>query len=150
MKVGRRILLLAITVSLIGCGAMQQYTQPTAKVDTGLAQELPPYTGPKARIAVASFDWKVGAGGGTTTIRGMGDQPITITQQEAAYMGGLRDMLTTVLIQSGRYRVLEREQLGAIQEEIALGERGYAEKGTAVKRGKIKGADLLVVAAVTG
>lgn len=65
-------------------------------------------------------------------------------------MSGLRDMLTTALIQSGRYKVLERQQLSAIQEEIALGERGYAEKKTAVKRGKIKGADLLVVAAVTG
>ncbi|MEW6675685.1 MAG: CsgG/HfaB family protein [Nitrospirota bacterium] len=65
-------------------------------------------------------------------------------------MGGLRDMLTTTLVQSKRYRVLERQELGAIQEEIALGEQGYAEKKTAVTKGKIKGADLLIVAAVTG
>lgn len=154
MKVGSKIplsvLLVAITVFLISCGAMQSMVQPTAQVDTGLAQQLPPYTGPKARVAVASFDWKVGAGGGTTTIRGVGDQPITITQQEAGILSGLKDMLTTTLIQSGRYKVLEREHLGAIQEEIALGEKGYAKKESAVKRGQIKGADLMVVAAVTG
>ncbi len=151
---GRKILLsfllLATTVFLSSCGAMQSMVQPIVQVDTGLAQQLPPYTGPKATIAVASFDWKVGTGGGITTIRGVGEQPITITHEQQGIMGGLRDMLTTVLIQSGRYKVLERQHLGAIQEEIALGEKGYVEKGTAVKKGKIKAADLLVVAAVTG
>lgn len=150
MKALRIILCFLLMIFLSNCATLESITQPKAKVDVGLQEQLPPYTGPKARIAVASFEWKVGTTGGTTTIRGLGDQPITITQEQSGIMGGLRDMLTTVLIQSGRYKVLERQQLSAIQEEIALGERGYAEKKTAVKRGKIKGADLLVVAAVTG
>jgi curli biogenesis system outer membrane secretion channel CsgG len=151
--VGKKILLffllVVITVFLGSCGAMQSMVQPTTKVDTGLAQQLPPYTGPKARIAVANFEWKVGTGV-TTVMSGIGTQPIMITQQETGYLSGLRDMLITALIQSGRYKVLEREHLSAIQEEIALTEEGYAEKQSGVKRGGIKGADLLVVAAVTG
>lgn len=139
-----------IIAFLSGCATMEQMTAPKAKVDTGLEQQLPPYTGPKAAVAVASFDWKVGAAAGKTVIRGMGEEPITITQEQSGYMTGLRDMLTTALIQSKRYRVLERQELGAIQEEIELARKGYVEKETAVKKGKIKGADILVIAAVTG
>jgi curli biogenesis system outer membrane secretion channel CsgG len=142
-------IILLFGLSLGSC--LQSAAQPTAKVDTGLEQQLPPYSGPKARAAVARFDWKVGShGSSTTTIRGAGDQPITITHEHSGIMGGLRDMLTTTLVQSKRFRVVERQELGAIQEEIALGEKGYAEQATAVKKGKIKGADMLVVAAVTG
>ncbi|MFH1397506.1 MAG: hypothetical protein ABIH27_03020, partial [Candidatus Omnitrophota bacterium] len=44
---------------LIGCATLQQMTQPTAQVDNNAgAQGLPPYSGPKARIAVADFDVK--------------------------------------------------------------------------------------------
>jgi len=59
-------------------------------------------------------------------------------------------MLSTVLVQSKRYRVLERQEFGAIKDEIGLSEEGYTEKQTAKKRGKVKGADLLIVAAITG
>lgn len=142
-------IILFLGLSLTSC--LQSAAQPTAKVDTGLEQQLPPYSGPKASTAVARFDWKVGThGSSTTTIRGMRDEPITITHEHAGIMGGLRDMLTTTLVQSKRFKVLERQELSAIQEEIALGEKGYVEKATAVKKGKIKGADLLVVAAITG
>jgi curli biogenesis system outer membrane secretion channel CsgG len=140
------ILLFGLFVS----GCLESAAQPKARVDTGLEQQLPPYSGPKAMATVAKFEWKVGTGGSTTTIRGVGSQPITITHEQSGIMGGLRDMLTTTLVQSKRFKVLERQELGAIQEEIALGEQGYVEKATAVKKGKIKGAELLVVAAVTG
>jgi curli biogenesis system outer membrane secretion channel CsgG len=147
-KVFLTFLLLIISVFLIGC--MEQYVQPTARVDTGVAQQLPPYSGPRARLAVAKFEWKVGGTGTTTTIKGVGAEDITITHEQSGIMTGLRDMLTTALVQSGRFRVLERQELSAIKEEIALGEEGYAEESSAIKRGKIKGADLLVVAAITG
>ena len=144
------VFLLLSTVAMLS-GCMEQYAQPTARVDTGIAQQLPPYSGPKARVTVARFEWKAGGGSeGRTTIRGFGERDITITEERSRVMTGLRDMLTTVLVQSGRYRVLERQELGAIKEEIALGEEGYAEKQSAVKKGGIKGADLMVVAAITG
>ena len=144
-------LALAIAIFFISCAVGERITQPTSRVDTGVApsKQLPPYTGQKARIAVGSFEWKVGGRGGTTTIRGVGDQPIVVEHQSSC-MSGLRDMLSTVLVQSGRYRVLERQQLAAIQEEVALTEKGYAEKESGIKRGQIKGADLLITGAVTG
>lgn len=142
------VLLICFVFSISGC--VESMAQPTAKVDQGLETQLPPYSGPKASVAVAKFDWKVGTSGSTTTIRGAGERPITVTHEQTGYMTGLRDMLTTTLVQSKRYRVLERQELGAIQDEISLGQQGYAEKKTAVKKGKIKGADLMVVAAITG
>lgn len=148
MRTFAPVLLVFLILSVSGC--VESMAQPTAKVDKGLETQLPPYSGPKASVAVAKFDWKVGTSGSTTTIRGAGEGPITITHEQTGYMTGLKDMLTTTLVQSKRYRVLERQELGAIQDEIALGQQGYAEKKTAVKKGKIKGADLIVVAAITG
>jgi len=150
MKGGKIFLIFLIIIPLFLTGCMEQYVQPTARVDTSVAQQLPPYTGPKARLAVAKFEWKAGTTGATTTIKGAGHKDVTITHEQAGIMTGLRDMLTTALVQSGRFRVLERQEITAIKEEIALGEEGYAEEASAIKRGKIKGADLLVVAAITG
>lgn len=39
-------------------------------------------------------------------------------------MTGLKDMLTTALVQSKRYRVLERSQLQEVQAEQKLGASG--------------------------
>lgn len=145
------LVFLLISVSLLFTGCLEQYAQPTARTDAGVAAQLPPYSGPKARVSVAKFQWKAGgSAGGTTTISGMQDKDITITTEYSGAMTGLRDMLTTALVQSGRYRVLERQELSAIKDEIALGEQGYAEQSSSVKKGNIKGSDLVVVAAITG
>lgn len=141
--------LCCLALAVVGCA--ESMVQPKAKVDRGIEEQLPPYSGPKARVAVARFDWKVGASGSSqTTITGVGSQPITITHEHSGYMAGLRDMLTTTLVQSKRYRVLERQDFGALASEMALGESGYADKKSTVKKGSVKGADLLIVAAVTG
>ncbi|MEE9614981.1 MAG: CsgG/HfaB family protein [Thermodesulfobacteriota bacterium] len=141
-------------------GCMEGMVQPQATVDPGLQAQMAPYHGPRASVAVAKFDWKVGGGSSTstTTISGMGNRgrgrghgkPIIITHQQSNYMTGLKDMLTTSLVQSGRYRVLERQEFESLKGEMALAEEGYVEKETAIKKGKVKGAELLVVAAITG
>jgi len=130
---------------------MEKKTKPTAKVDTTLADELGPYSGPRARLAVAKFEWKVRGRGSRVTIKGLpGTHGITITREQEAYMSGLQDMLTTALFQSKRYRVVERQELGAVMQEQKLGQAGVISKETAAKAGAVKGADILVVAAVTG
>lgn len=121
-----------LSALLIFTGCMESIAQPTAQVDRGLETQLPPYSGPRAAVSVAKFEWKAG------------------TSEEGGAMTGLRDMLTTTLVQSKRFKVLERQEFGSIQDEIALGQEGYVEKKTAVKKGKVKGSDLLVVAAITG
>lgn len=113
-----------------GCATLQQLTQPTAQVDnTAGAAALPPYSGPKARLAVADFDVKAAKATGEIG-------------------SGLREMLVTVLINSNRFSVVERQALSAVMQEQELAASGAAQAGGAQK-GKIKTADLIITAAVT-
>lgn len=117
-----------ITISLAGCASLMQ---PTAQVDnTSGAQALPPYSGPRARIAVADFDVKAAKAGGEIGT-------------------GLREMLVTALINSSRFSVLERQALSAVMQEQELGASGAAQQGGGAQRGRIKTADLIITAAVT-
>jgi len=118
-----------LIASVAGCASM---TQPTAQVDnTAGAAALPPYSGPKARIAVADFDVKAAKAGGEIG-------------------SGLREMLVTALINSSRFSVLERQALGAVMQEQELSASGAAQVGSGgPQRGKIKTADIIVTAAVT-
>jgi curli biogenesis system outer membrane secretion channel CsgG len=120
-----------LMIGLIGCATLEQMTQPTAQVDnTAGAPALPPYSGPKARIAVADFDVKAAKAGGEIGT-------------------GLREMLVTALINSNRFRVVERQVLNAVMQEQELSASGAAQPGTGPQRGQIKTADLVVTAAVT-
>ena len=62
---------------------------------------------------------------------------------------GMADMLTTALVNSGRYIVLERESLDTVLTEQDLGASGRIRSDTAAAIGEIEGAELLIVAAVT-
>jgi curli biogenesis system outer membrane secretion channel CsgG len=118
-----------LAVSLAGCASLMQ---PTAQVDNNAgAAALPPYSGPKARIAVADFDVKAAKATGEIG-------------------SGLREMLITALINSSRFSVLERQALNAVMQEQELSSSGAAQQGMGgPQRGKIKTADLIVTAAVT-
>jgi len=126
------IMLLACSAfALWGCATLQQITQPTAQVDTTAgAQALPPYSGPKARIAVADFDVKAAKATGEIG-------------------SGLREMLVTALMNSNRFSVVERQALAAVMQEQELSASGAAQAGGGPQRGKIKTADLVITAAVT-
>jgi curli biogenesis system outer membrane secretion channel CsgG len=95
----RAFVLVLCPIVLVGCGTMNALTQPTAQVDsTAGAQPLPPYSGPKARVAIADFDVK--AAKATFEIG-----------------SGLREMLLTALINSNRFSVVERQVLDAVMKE---------------------------------
>lgn len=115
-------------MGLAGCASLMQ---PTAQVDTTAgAAALPPYSGPKARIAVADFETKAAKATGEIG-------------------SGLREMLVTALINSNRFSVLERQALSAVMQEQELSASGAAQAGGGPQRGMIKTADLIVTAAVT-
>jgi len=118
-----------LLISIAGCASM---TQPTARVDNDAgALPLPPYSGPKARVAVADFDVKAAKATGEIGT-------------------GLREMLITALVNSSRFSVLERQQLGAVMQEQELSASGAAQQGAGgPQRGKIKTADIIITAAVT-
>lgn len=92
------------------------------------------YNGPKARIAVARFENKTAD---------------SYRWYSPAIGDGMADMLTTALVNSGRYIVLERESLDTVLSEQDLGASGRVREETAAAIGEIEGAELLVVAAVT-
>ena len=129
MRISTVVSVVVSALLLAGCASM---TQPTARVDNdaGVAP-LPPYSGPKARIAVADFDVKAAKATGEIGT-------------------GLREMLLTAMVNSNRFSVLERQQLSAVMQEQELSESGAAQQGAGgPQRGKIKTADLIVTAAVT-
>ena len=112
---------------LIGCAVLQPKVQvePTAGV-----QALPPYSGPKARIAIADFEVKAAKATGEIG-------------------SGLREMLITALINSNRFSVVERQVLEAVMKEQELSTSGAADEESKIERGKILTADLIITAAVT-
>ncbi len=135
------LLALVAVCVLAGCESM---VQPEAKVDTTMAQQSFNCPG-RANVALARFDWKVG-GSGTTIRTPMGT--ISITEDQGV-LQGLRDMMMTALVQTRCFRVLERQDFGALKEEMGLRESGYTKKKT-TRKGRVKEADLMIVAAVTG
>jgi curli biogenesis system outer membrane secretion channel CsgG len=94
------------------------------------AARLEPYDGPRARIAVAAFTDKTAKGGGE-----IGE--------------GMATMLTTALVNSNRFIVLERDELNEVLREQDLGASGRVRAGTEAPVGQIEGAELLAIGAVT-
>jgi curli biogenesis system outer membrane secretion channel CsgG len=93
-----------------------------------------PYDGPKARIAVADFEDKMSSTG----------------QYRAEYGRGMADMLASALFNTNRYIVLERQKLSYVIAEQDLGASGRVKRQSAAAIGELEGAELLVVASVTG
>ncbi|MDD5347891.1 MAG: CsgG/HfaB family protein [Candidatus Omnitrophica bacterium] len=125
-------LILAVGICLMSCSQGCAGLQPTAQVDNNAGtQGLPQYNGPKARIAVADFDVKAAKAYGEIGT-------------------GLKDMLVTALVNSNRFRVVERQVLDAVMQEQQLAASGAAAPGqTGAQKGMIRTADVMITAAVT-
>jgi curli biogenesis system outer membrane secretion channel CsgG len=90
-------------------------------------QAWPSYTGPKKRIAVTKFENKV------TGVYGnwkLGD--------------GFAEMLTTELMKTGQFVVIERQALQDVLGEQELGQSGAVRKETAAKVGQVLGAQIII------
>jgi curli biogenesis system outer membrane secretion channel CsgG len=61
---------------------------------------------------------------------------------------GMAEMLTTALVESGKFRILERRQIHDVLGEQDLGASGRVDPSTAAKIGKILGARFLVYGTV--
>jgi curli biogenesis system outer membrane secretion channel CsgG len=60
-----------------------------------------------------------------------------------------QDVFVTELVKSGKFRVIEREQLAAIMQEKGLALSGDLDPSTAMKIGKMLGVNYLLTGAVT-
>jgi len=62
---------------------------------------------------------------------------------------GMADMLTTELVKSGKYRVIERQAIEAIMKEQQLGQSGAVTAQSAAQVGQLLGVELALIGAVT-
>lgn len=126
----------AVAAVLSGCGVGSTIVttgdkfrgDPVAAAKARL--KLPPLTGPKRRVAVAEFDNK--------------------TPYAKRRLGGAgADILTTELVRSGRFVMLERSRIQAVLQEQKLGMEMLVDAATAARVGKILGAQAVVVGIIT-
>lgn len=89
----------------------------------------------KKRVAVFAFEDKTDRSSHWWDGRAPGD--------------GMADMLTTALVKSGEYTVVERKDVAAVLEEQRLGESGAVTQESATRLGKVLGVELAVVGSVT-
>lgn len=107
-----------------------------AKVEAAPAPPPTPAApvGPKKRVAVAKFD----ANGAFTAAYGGWD-----------IGGGLAAQLTTALVDSGRFVVVERPDLGVVLKEQELSQTKITSAGSGPQAGQLLGAQLIVRGSVT-
>lgn len=120
-------LLIASTIS--ACTASARVVSSEGAPTITQSQAVP-YDGPKKSIAVKAFTFKAARGGGRVG-------------------SGMSDMLTDALFNSGRFIVLERENLKDVLDEQDLGASGRVRHSTAAPEGQLEGAELLVRGSVT-
>jgi len=84
----------------------------------------------KKRIAVSRFEDRSGA-------------------RYAGIGAGVADMLATALVKSGKFSVIERQDLDKVFAEQHLGQSGAVTPESAAKVGKVLGVELLVIGSVS-
>jgi curli biogenesis system outer membrane secretion channel CsgG len=84
----------------------------------------------KKRVAISRFEDRTGSG-----YHSLGS--------------GVADMLATALVKSGKFSVIERQEMDNVLAEQKFGESGLVTPETAPKVGQLLGAELFVVGAVT-
>jgi curli biogenesis system outer membrane secretion channel CsgG len=121
---------LLLGVFLTGCFGASATVVDSGGGQTVQQAQAAPYHGPQKRIAVSAFEFRAGQGSGE-----IGE--------------GMSDMLTSALFNSGRFIVLEREQLKDVTKEQDLANSSRFRKDTAAPIGQLEGAELLIRGAVT-
>lgn len=148
------LLLLALSFVVSGCAATAKVTSGAGGASIAEAQ-AEKYDGPKARIAVGPIVDKTGNKGKRSLTYHVG---LLKTRKKNEYKnmsaenitGSIRDMLTTSLFNSNRYIVLERDAIKDVMVEQEFSASGKVGQASKIPIGQIEGAELLVVAALTG
>ncbi len=105
------------------------------------------WTGPKMRIVVMNLS---GSALKMQTVTAPTFSSTTIAlPPPAGFALGLTEMLTTALVNTGKFVVLERATVEQIKAEQDLGEAGRVHKETAAASGKITGAQMQITGDIT-
>ena len=126
-----RALVPLLALSLAGCfGSTATVVDSGAAAPTVQQAQAAPYNGPQKRIAVTRFEFRANEGAGDVG-------------------GGMTDMLTNALFNTGRFIVLERDRLSDVMEEQDRTASDRFKKETAPAKGQLEGAELLIRGSVT-
>jgi curli biogenesis system outer membrane secretion channel CsgG len=137
MSRSKRFVSLFAMTAWLAVGALMVPPPAGAQEEVAPAPAKPapaPYTGVKKRIAVAQFD----AIGSFVAQYGAWD-----------IGGGLAAQLTTALLDSGQFIVVERAELASVLREQDMASQKIVSKETAAQVGRLLGAQLLVRGSVT-
>jgi len=99
----------------------------------------------KSSVKESNLDYKISTVGELPYIAVFTFEDTNEEENRGSLGKTFAEMLTTALIQSNRFQVLERSQLDIILEEQALGLTGAVDEETAVDVGKLLGIDAVVV-----
>ena len=129
-------LMLAGGVALTACEQINSLTNASAGTETeeltvGPVAEC--QGKPRASVAISRFDNKVA----------------NATYYSSDIGNAMADQLTTALVATGCYRVVDRQNLKGVMDEMGLQNSGMVDRSTASRIGKLVGADLIVTAAIT-
>jgi len=125
-------LLLVCIATFLVCGLCADAFAAKKKPKTpDSLEDLPPATGPKKTIAVMDLENKAGL------------------SAEINLGEGMAEMLTTALVDSGRFIVVERQAVRDVLNEQDLGASGRTTKAGAAQFGKMLNAQILIRGAVT-
>lgn len=114
----------------------------------GFAQQAPPtWTGPKQRIAV--MDLSQSAMKMQTSYQPSTTTTTVAIPPPAEFARGLTEMLTTSLVGTNKFIVLERAQVQQVTGEQDFGGSGRVNPETAPEKGKIIGAQTLITGDIT-
>lgn len=98
-------------------------------LDTDILEKIKNNEDPKKRIAILEFE----------------EEP----QLKGKVSIKPSDMLTTALVRSGRFTVIEREKIDQIIKEQKLGLTGLVDPNTAAEVGKLLGAEAVIFGSIT-
>ncbi len=119
-------------VILVACGvATDAFAAKKKEKMPKTFEDLPPSTGPKKTIAVMAFDNKAGV-----------SAQINLGE-------GMAEMLTTALINSGRFIVVERQAITDVLAEQDFGASGRTTSQGAPQFGRVLPAQIMIRGAVT-
>jgi curli biogenesis system outer membrane secretion channel CsgG len=119
----------AVLIVMSGCSGVSVKKEQAITVKETEKVESK-YTGPKRRIAIADFENK--------------------TKYGARRLGtSASDILLTELAKSGKFILVEREQMNKILEEHKLAMSGVVDSASAVEAGKLLGVNALVTGSIS-
>lgn len=127
-RISMMLFIVSCVISLVFVNPSYAKSKKEAIVEE---QDLPPLKGPKKTIAVTNFQNKAGY------------------HAEWDLGTGLADMLTTSLVKSDRFTVVERQTIADILQEQDFGGTGRTRETGANKTGKILNAQVLIRGSVT-